>query len=992
MIRFTTQALLLFFISFFPAITNGQIQLSGTALSGGDFDQGTLYTMDEQGNTSLLHSFRLGPQFPTVNNGFTASSDGKLYALTGRGGRDNNGTIIRYNTEEDTLETVHGMKEGNIIPVPAKYLEHASNGLYYGVSYDGSNTNGNIFSYDANTGEITILHAFQRNDNNGMRPNAAPLIVNDTVLYGTTTDGGVHNQGVLFRYDITNNIFYKLTDFNGSALGERPEGQLTLASDGYLYGTTSFGGINNDGTIFRHNLTNAETEKVADFDKDVSGEHPVSKLVEVNGYLIGTCENGGVNEKGTIFSYNLSAEELHPLLSFSTPEGPAHPRSRVTKGAGNTFYFVSTKGGTHNNGVLAKYDLSTGDLTSLHDFGDHEDGRRPQSKLHIDEEGVIYGMTTEGGRYNRGIVFRYDTTTSTYEKKWDFEGNYFGSRPKRELIYNDHQEKIYGFADGGHYNEGILFSADPSTNEYGIAHHFSYVTDGASPLGRTVKGREGQLYGVCSSGGENEAGTLWMYSPDTDDVDVLHHFTEAEGSRHQAGLTFNVDSTVLVGIARRGGENNDGTLYAYSLESNTLTVLHSFNTSAEGWGNESHLLLANNGLFYGMTFFGGTNNRGVIYALSLEDSTFTTVYNFESNSGVSRNSFTQGNGSTLYTMVQANNGQLIAFDYETATIDVLWQSGSNRPRNPLGNVFLAPDGETLIGTFSDGPGNNGGQAFAYYLPRNNYRVIKNFTGDYGADIRGSLTYWGDCPAPQLATTFSQWHETDTIQLCYGSGQLVVTNEIHGVTNHLWSRGNNFLGFQDTTQYTLNTENNINGRYTIKANNACGNVFDTIYVDVARLDTSVNVEEERMIANENNSSVSYQWYNCDNEFIISGADGRIFEPEKNGSYGVALTHEYGCTDSSFCKTFSISGLEKLSLMGDISVYPTQFHQSINVELPAHLQGVEATLRSTTGQDAYGNSHILSPGNNTLNFGNVKPGIYLFTLNADGQQVTYKVIKK
>lgn len=992
MIRFF--ALNLFFLSVWllPFALSAQINMSGTASEGGAYDHGSLFMLGEQGGATLLHSFYEGPQYPAINNGFTTGPDGQLYTLMQDGGRGNNGTLARFNTAEDSLEVIYGLLENsNAISAPVEYLIPAGDSAYFGVSNSGGeNSRGAIFSYDISTESITILYNFRQDNDNGAYPNAAPLIVNDTMLYGTTQFGGSFNQGIFYRYDLANNTFYKLADFNASTIGSQPRGQLTLAADGHLYGVASFGGTNNSGTIFRHNITSATTEKVAHFNTETTGEGPVSGLVEINGQLTGVCEEGGAHEKGTLFSFDPDEEELNLIADFGASDAPAHPRAAISKGAGSTFYFVSTKGGAYNEGVLAKYDISSGNLTSLHSFGNNEDGKHPQSKLHISDDGLIYGMTTRGGSYNRGVIFQYDTTDNTYETKLSLEGNYFGSRPSNRLIYDTVQQKIYGAARGGSNNEGILFEADPFTGEYAIAHHFSLTTDGTSPQGRIIKGPDHHLYGVCTSGGEHEAGTLWKFSPENNTLDVLHHFTESEGKQHEAGLTFNADSTFMAGIARRGGENDDGSLYTYSLEDNSFVVMHSFNSQEEGRGNESHLFLADNGVFYGMTWFGGANNRGAIYAFATEDSSFSTVYNFESNSGYSRNSFTRGSGSTLYTMVQHNNGQLIAFDYQEETINVLWESGNNRPRNPLGNVFLAPDEETLIGTFREGPGNNNGQAFAYYLPRNNYRVIKNFTGEYGANIRGSLISWGDCLLPELTTPFRTRHDADTLQLCSAEGDTLLSNEITGVTNYLWFRKNNFLGFQDTSQYTVNTENNFNGGYSIKGNNACGNVYDTIGVHIVRLDTSTNLIEDQLIAGENRNKVSYQWYNCEEDFLVSDADERTFEPEENGTYAVALTHDYGCADSSFCKTFSINGLQELSMRGDINVYPTQFHESLTISLPDGIQNVKASLRNTSGQEVQ--DFKLSQGDNHIITGAVKPGMYVILLEADGEQVGYKVIKK
>src|SRR4029077_1777070 len=108
------------------------------------------------------------------------------------------------------------------------------------------------------------LHHFWYGD--GSRPYAGLIQAADGNLYGTTAYGangygttiyGLSGYGMVFRValDGTFNIihFFQLTD------GASPRGDLLQGLDGNLYGTTSYGGPNGGGVVFRILLHPAAT-------------------------------------------------------------------------------------------------------------------------------------------------------------------------------------------------------------------------------------------------------------------------------------------------------------------------------------------------------------------------------------------------------------------------------------------------------------------------------------------------------------------------------------------------------------------------------------------------------------------------------------------------------------------------------------------------------------------------------------------------------------
>jgi uncharacterized repeat protein (TIGR03803 family) len=128
------------------------------------------------------------------------------------------------------------------------------------LPYSASGTCGVVFKLSP-TGTETLLHTFTGPD--GASPSAG--LIKDTRgnLYGTTSRGGAHGQGVVFELircdsEPSGYEFKVLYSFTGGADGALPRAGLVQDSAGNLYGTTQFGGAtstchppNGCGVVFR---------------------------------------------------------------------------------------------------------------------------------------------------------------------------------------------------------------------------------------------------------------------------------------------------------------------------------------------------------------------------------------------------------------------------------------------------------------------------------------------------------------------------------------------------------------------------------------------------------------------------------------------------------------------------------------------------------------------------------------------------------------------
>jgi uncharacterized repeat protein (TIGR03803 family) len=242
---------------------------------------------------------------------------------------------------------------------------------------------------------------------NGAYPRASMTQGIDGNLYGTTSGGGSKNCGgcgTVFRVT-PSGIMSVIAEFDDDPDGESPSALLQTAN-GNFYGTTIYGGANNDGTIFEISPSGS-LMLLHTFDYTDDGT-PLAGLVEgPNGNLYGTTISGGPNYDGTIFAVTPEGT-LTTLHDFDGVDGNGSASALVLAENGN-FYGTTSEGGTSTSCTRGCGTVFTvtpkGTLTSLHSF-DGSDGSSPLAGLVQGTDGNFYGTTSLGGLYDGGTVFK----------------------------------------------------------------------------------------------------------------------------------------------------------------------------------------------------------------------------------------------------------------------------------------------------------------------------------------------------------------------------------------------------------------------------------------------------------------------------------------------------------------------------------------------------------------------------------------------------------
>jgi uncharacterized repeat protein (TIGR03803 family) len=182
-------------------------------------------------------------------------------------------------------------------------------------------------------------------------------------------------------------------------------------------------------------------------------------------------------------------------------------------------------------------------------------------------------MTKSGGAYNLGVLFEYDPLSDIYTKKIDFDGSNNGSYPFGSLIL--YQDQLYGMATYGGVNGcGVIFVYDPATSTYTKKKDFDFI-NGSAPYGSFTQ-YNGKMYGLTYAGGTSQEGVIFEWDPISNTLIKKLDFDGPErGNKPDGSLTF--FDGMFYGMTLYGGSNNLGVAFEWNPNTNNFTKLLDFN-------------------------------------------------------------------------------------------------------------------------------------------------------------------------------------------------------------------------------------------------------------------------------------------------------------------------------------------------------------------------------------------------------------------------------
>src|ERR1700723_2319740 len=340
-------------------------ELYGTASSGGSSGVGVVFRLSTSGGETVLHEFSGGTDGANPQGSLVMDKAGNFYGTTNIGGVSNAGTVFKVTRKgvETVLYSFTGKPDG-ANPVAGLAMDKAGN-LYGTTTAGGSSGNGAVFklAVPQGTGGAwggEVLYSFAAGTDGNTRI-AGVTFDAPANLYGTTSAGGTDGDGTVFELtpstpSWTENILH---NFLLGSDGGVPYAGLVLEGETFYGATTEGGegGQNGGGTIFKLTKRNgawAFSEFYGLSGWGIAGSY--RNLLMVGSKIYATTHCDGQNKAGTVYELSLSSGSWNytPLYVFTGGgDGLYSISSRVADNKGN-LYGVTLYGGGNGSGVAVK--------------------------------------------------------------------------------------------------------------------------------------------------------------------------------------------------------------------------------------------------------------------------------------------------------------------------------------------------------------------------------------------------------------------------------------------------------------------------------------------------------------------------------------------------------------------------------------------------------------------------------------------------------------
>lgn len=381
---------------------------------------------------------------------------------------------------------------------------------------------------------FTVLHTFI-GQSDGANPVAGVTIDATGNLYGTTSAGGLQGFGSVYRLVPSGGSwsFSMLYAFQGfteySEDGGSPYSRLTIGPDGALYGTTRIGGNGGNGGGCRE-------------------EHGCGTVYRLQPQF------GGGWKETVLYQFG-----------YYDGENPFYG-DVVFDGTGN-LYGGTRNGGANSQGAIFKLTPQNGGWAEsvIYSFSG-ADGSAPLGGPAIDSAGNLYGTTSLGGTGGYGVVYRLQSAGLDWSGAilHAFQGG-DGMTPASAVVL-DQSGNVYGATQaGGVTGDGVAFElTSAAQGSWSLTMLFGFR--GADPQGtyRTLtRDSAGNLFGTTATGGVYQSGSVfklslvhgqWVYT-------TLHDFTGGnDGANPYGTLSFDANGNIY-GTAENGGIYGNGVVF-----------------------------------------------------------------------------------------------------------------------------------------------------------------------------------------------------------------------------------------------------------------------------------------------------------------------------------------------------------------------------------------------------------------------------------------------
>ena len=450
----------------------------------------------------------------------------------------------------------------------------------------------------------------------------------------------------------------------------------------------------------------------------------------------GTTGNGGPDDLGAIFKTDGNGNQFQVKHKYSISNHGANPGYTELVEFQGKFYGLTINGGKFDKGVLFEWNPVNNEYAKKIDFSD-EAGYYPYGSLTV-FAGKMYGMTNRGGIYDGGVIFEWDPASNQFSKKYDFSAAN-GIAPFGSLTLTGNT--FYGMTSRGGINDGgVIFEWDPVSNQFAKKVDFQNGSNGRTPYGDLVF-YNGKFYGMTTRGGIG-GGVIFEWDPATNIYAMQMSFNFFDGNAPRGSLQ--LLNGKFYGTTFSGGIADHGVIFEWDPATNEYTKkfeLADYNDGRHPIGNMTLM----GGRFYGLTsgHSQGTNpipTGGILYEWDPATNIYTNKLRLTIGTGYFPIGSLAASNDKLYGLTQiggsSNSGVLFEWNTTNNSFTKKIDFNGIEGRRPGGLAYA--DGN-LIGVTQWGGYNYMGSLFSLDVETDDYSTIADFTVESGCNPFGSVT-------------------------------------------------------------------------------------------------------------------------------------------------------------------------------------------------------------------------------------------------------------
>jgi len=165
---------------------------------------------------------------------------------------------------------------------------------------------------------------------------------------------------------------------------------------------------------------------------------------------------------------------------------------------------------------------------------------------------------------------------------------------------------------------------------------------------------------------------------------------------------------------------------------------------------------------------------------------------------------------------------------------------------------------------------------------------------------------------------------------------------------------------------------------------CDSILN-LKIKITTINEEVGIGDNYLFSKEDNAD-NYQWYDCNNNSKILGANNKEFYPESSGDFSVHI-NKGDCIKNSDCANFIHTSTKNTSKFR-INIFPNPFKDKLLIEYDKNiLPNLTIKIYNLVGSEVLTLTKI-----NSLNLEELKKAVYIFEFWNNGKKIgTKKIVK-